>query len=78
MPNMVLKVKILVLNPVGVIKVKRHLHQFAAKGFGQVQPRFNKIQYVLKTLFAAFDCGWIIDSQRPDMHGRPGSFSIKE
>ena len=76
--DMILKIEIAILNPVRMIKIKRHPHQFLAETARAAQSPLDKAQYVFESDSPARRRRRIINRDRPNVHRRCGCFEIHE
>jgi len=76
--DMIFKVEIRIIDPIGVIQIEWNAHQFLAETACLVQAAFDMRQYVFETDKAPRRCRRIVNPYRSDMHRRVGGIEIDE
>ena len=70
MAQVILKIEIRVLDPIGIIEVKRDAHKPLTHGLGQLHPAAEELEDVLEADKAAGGRLRVIDQQTADVHRR--------
>jgi len=78
MADVIFKIEIRVIDPIGMIQIERHPHQLLPEYPGAVEASLDIAQYVLEADHAAGRGRGIVDQQLPDMHRRVRRFRIGE